>query len=678
MTEEPRTTRNTSGEPAARIPAAARTESHATRVVVVGNGMVGFRLCERLAAATDGRFQVTVFGEESSPAYDRIRLTDGLVGDDDQSLQSLLLAPGSWYAEHHIELYTADEVIDIDRETRQVCSARGRVVPYDVLVLATGSAARVPPVAGIDTDGVLVYRTLADVQRIRARARAARRALVLGGGLLGVEAAGALRALGLAVTVVEAADQLMPRQLGAGGGAALARRLETLGIGAVLSERAQQITAAPGGALRIVLTSGRVLAAELVVLALGVRARDELAARCGLAVAAPPQGGVLVDDGLRTSDPHIHAIGECAAHRGTTYGLAAPGLEMAEVLAARLLGQRARFRGADRSCTLKLAGVEVAVLGDVEGAGRRLCYQEAGTSRTLVVQRGRVAGAEVVGAWSQRPRLELALASRERLRRRDVERFTRTGDAWADSAPRPARVPDAMLVCGCVGIRAGAVREALAGGAATVDALGRATGAGTRCGSCRPLLAQLSGTIAAPSLRTGHVALAALSVLALAGCLAFIWPGAIDTAGSMQSSGYRIAALWRDHLAKQVSGFALVGVAVLGLALSLRKRTRWLRGSYRGYRLLHGASGAGALALALAHTGLGAGHNLNRALLLTFLAVQLTGAALGGVVALESSARARVAGAARRSRPNALRLHIVALWALPPLLAFHILSVYYY
>ncbi len=648
------------------------TEREGVAVVVVGNGMVGFRFLEQLTAAgvTD---DITVFGEEPCPAYDRVRLTEGLLRD---ALGDLVLASREWYDERGIELHTGDPVIAIDREAKRVRSRSGREVAYDVLVLATGSSPRVPPIPGADMDEVVAYRTMRDAERIRARAQDAERAVVLGGGLLGLEAAGALAGRPDAVTVVEAANHLMPRQLDEAGGIALARALAEVGIRVEVGVRAAAITRAPSGGLCVALSDGRQLHGDLVVMALGVRARDEIARDAGLAVAATTPGGVVVDDQLRTSDPSIYAVGECASHRGTTYGLLAPGIAMADALAARLGGARARFRGGDTSCSLKLAGIDVCALGDTQGRGERVTFAAGGISRTLVLRRGRLVGAEIVGPWSRRGRATLAVAARERLRRRALARFVRGEDPWPEGDAARVRLVDDALVCACVGVRCGQIRSAIAAGSAAVDAVGAATGAGTRCGSCAPVVASLCGAAAPAPSRAPAVALAALSVLAAIGCLAFAWPGPV-TADSIEAAGYRFGELWRDSTTKQITGYTLVGIAVLGLLISARKRTRWLRGSYRGYRVLHAACGVGSLALVAAHTGLSAGHNLNFALLALFLAVQASGAVLGLAAAVEAST-AGVAALARRARPLTTRLHILALWGVPALLAFHILSVYYY
>ena len=330
--------------------------------------MVGHRFCEKLVELDTGRrHRLVTFCEEPRPAYDRVGLTRFF---DERDPARLMLTSPEWYDEKGIELHVGDRATAIDREARVVRSARGREIPYDRVVLATGSAPFVPPIPGVDKKGVFVYRTIEDLEAIIAYAEGVRSAAVIGGGLLGLEAAKAAHDLGLETHVIEFMPRLMPRQVDDAGSRLLVEEIEKLGVRVRV-----------GAATKAILGNGRVqgmafegggeLDVGMVIVSAGIRPRDELARACGLAVAE--RGGVVVDDRLETSDPDIHAIGEVAHHRGMVYGLVAPGYEMAEALAARLAGDAARvFTGADLSTRLKLMGVDVASFGDYEaGAGRR-------------------------------------------------------------------------------------------------------------------------------------------------------------------------------------------------------------------------------------------------------------------------------------------------------------------
>ena len=331
------------------------------RVVVIGNGMVGYKFCEKLVAKEKNgqRFTLTVFGEEPRVAYDRVHLSayfDGKTADD------LTLAPIDWYAENGITLYLTDPVVDIDRERKEVRSHHGVVVPYDYLVLATGSGAFVPPVAGVEKDGVFVYRTIEDLDLIQSYARKARSGAVLGGGLLGLEAAKALLDLGLTEAhVVEFAPRLMPRQIDDAGSGVLQRQLESLGLHIHLSKSTQEITG-DETITGMQFADGSHLAVDMLVISAGIRPRDELAKSAGL--DTHPRGGIIVNNALQTSDPVIFAIGECAVAHHMIYGLVAPGYEMAEVVAARLMGDEKEFKPFDMSTKLKLIGTDVGSFGD--------------------------------------------------------------------------------------------------------------------------------------------------------------------------------------------------------------------------------------------------------------------------------------------------------------------------
>ncbi len=331
------------------------------RLVVAGFGMVAYKLVERLAALEAlGRYDVTVIGEEPHPAYDRIHLS-GWLGHRDS--RRLALGRPGWSRELGIRAVTGNPVTSIDRENRTVHTADGERIPYHRLVLATGSVAFVPPIEGAGCEGVFTYRTIDDLQRIATCAAKARSAIVVGGGVLGIEAAAALRRLGLGVTVLEAGFRLMTRQIGPEAAALLEARVRELGVGIVCGARARRIEPRDRRLVLVMDGGGEPLVADMIVMTAGIRPRDELARACGLAVASG-RGGIVVDDQLRTTDPAIHAIGECAAHDGVVYGLVAPGFRMAETLAEILAGGGSLFRGYTPAIRLRLSGIDVWSLGN--------------------------------------------------------------------------------------------------------------------------------------------------------------------------------------------------------------------------------------------------------------------------------------------------------------------------
>jgi nitrite reductase (NADH) large subunit len=613
-----------------------------------------------------------VLGEEAQPAYDRVHLTDLLRG---RSIDDLTLGGSGWYARHGIELRTGDPVIFIDREEHTVTLKSGHVMKYGRLVLATGSRPYVPPIEGADLPKVFVYRTIDDLTAIQNQALRSRTAAVIGGGLLGLEAARALQTLGAACAVVEYAPHLMPAQLDGDGAALLRSQIEKLGIRVHTGARTERIESTDGG-LRLWLAGGseQVLRADMVVIAAGIRPRHELGEAAGLTIAA--RGGVLVDNRLRTSDPAIHAIGECASHRGVSYGLVAPGYRMAEVLAGNLMGRDSEFDGADLSTRLKVLGVDVTVLGDYAQPDATTTWRSGDSYRVLVTKGGRLAGASGVGPWPEAGEIQDGVLCARRVWPWHAARFRRHGSPW------PARQRDARswpanaTVCNCMSVSRGALTQARENGCTTIEALAQTTGASTLCGSCKPLLAQLlgaSGAGAAPS--RGGRGLAATAVAAAVLCLLLALSSPIPYSETVQQR-IPVDELWRNGILKQVSGFTLLSLTLLGLLMSLRKRwKRFSRGNFGYWRVLHAATGALALIILVAHTGMRFGSNLNFALMTFFVAANFVGAAAGAVTGMEQ----RFSGpAGMKYRRWLTWAHIVTTWPLPVLAGFHVFSVYYF
>ncbi|SPM39088.1 NAD(P)H-nitrite reductase, large subunit [Mycobacterium numidiamassiliense] len=471
-------------------------------MVMVGHGMVGHRLVEALRARdTDGYWQITVLAEETDAAYDRVGLTSYTESWD----RTLLALPGNDYAgDEQVRLLLNARVTEIDRATKSVLTADGQRHRYDALVLATGSYAFVPPVPGHDLPGCHVYRTLDDLDAIRAAAERARdgghdtAGVVIGGGLLGLEAANALRQFGLQTHVVEMMPRLMAQQIDEGGGALLARMVTELGISVHVGTGTESIQTAqrPDGtaSTQVRLTDGDIIDAGVVIFAAGIRPRDELAAAAGLTLAE--RGGVLTDLSCQTSDPNIYAVGEVAAIGGRCYGLVGPGYTSAEVVVDRLLGGAAEFGEADMSTKLKLLGVDVASFGDAMGATEN-CLEVAvndAVSRTyaklvLSDDAKTLLGGVLVGDASSYGVLRPMVGSEL------------PGDPLALIAPAQSSsgaaalgvgaLPDSAQICSCNNVTKSDLKCAIADGCADVPALKSCTAAGTSCGSCVPLLKQL-------------------------------------------------------------------------------------------------------------------------------------------------------------------------------------------
>ncbi|MEO3936135.1 nitrite reductase large subunit NirB [Dermatophilaceae bacterium Soc4.6] len=476
---------------------------HAQRTaVLVGHGMVGHRFVEALRSRdAEARWRVVVLCEEGDPAYDRVGLSS-YVGAWDRSL--LALAGNDYAGDPHVQLRLGASASRIDRQAREVVvtTATGdETVPYDALVLATGSAPFVPPVPGHDHPACFVYRTLDDLDGIRAAADgAALRAaadgrtatgVVVGGGLLGLEAANALLLMGLEPHVVEFAPRLMPLQVDSGGGAVLARLIGDLGVHVHTGVGTSSITQAPDGdGLLVGLSDESTIATDLVVFSAGVRPRDLLARESGLAVGE--RGGILTDLGCATDDPAIWAVGECAAVEGRCYGLVAPGYSTAEVVADRLLGGEATFPGADLSTKLKLLGVDVASFGDAMGVtpgALEIVHSDAarGTYAKLVLSDDTrtLLGGILVGDAAAYTTLRSFVG-------REVP-----GDPAVLISPDGGGVDltgslsDDAIICSCNGVSKGTLCAAIADGACDLAELKGCTTAGTTCGGCLPTVKKL-------------------------------------------------------------------------------------------------------------------------------------------------------------------------------------------
>ncbi|GGX93468.1 nitrite reductase large subunit NirB [Streptomyces hiroshimensis] len=467
------------------------------RLVLIGHGMVGQRFLEALTERT-AEWQVTVLAEEPRPAYDRVHLTSWFSGT---SAEELSLCSAGFLAEHAVDLRLGDPAAAVDRDARTVTTASGRTFPYDALVLATGSYPFVPPVPGHDAPGCHVYRTIEDLEAIRAGAGSARTGAVIGGGLLGLEAAGALQAMGLETHVVEFAPRLMALQVDEGGGAVLRRKIEELGVAVHTGAGAQQVDTGDDGRARgLTLSDGTALAADLVIFSAGVRPRDELARACGLPVGE--RGGIVVDEHCRTADPAVFAVGECAlASDGRVYGLVAPGYAMAETAARRLSGGEGSFTGADTSTKLKLLGVEVASFGDAHGTtpgALDVLYSSSrdGVYKKLVIGAdGALLGGVLVGDAEAYGLLRPLAASGAPLTT-PPEQLVLPASAGA-AAAGPVVLPDDAVVCSCHHVTKAAVREAVRDtGCTSVPDVKKCTRAGTGCGSCLKML----GTIVTDEL----------------------------------------------------------------------------------------------------------------------------------------------------------------------------------
>jgi len=495
------------------------------KVVIIGNGMVGYKFCEKLSSKTSD-VELVVFGEEVRPAYDRVHLSEYFAG---KTAADLTMADIDWYEGNNIKLHLGDPVQRIDRAAKTVHSHKGITESYDYLVMATGSSAFVPPIPGVDKQGVFIYRTIEDLEMMSTHARKAKTGAVMGGGLLGLEAAKAMLDLGISNTqVIEFAPRLMPRQIDDAGSSILKNKLELLGLKIHTSKNTSEIL---GGETitGMKFSDDTTIDVDMLVISAGIKPRDELAKQCGLETG--PRGGVVVNEKLQTNDPSVFAIGECALYKGMIYGLVAPGYEMADVVAKNLLalintakestfepstnegtvdnpvpskippseGGGAIFTGYDMSTKLKLIGIDVASFGDpfIEGDNiRSVVFEDTmkGIYKRINISADgkELLGGVLVGDADQYNMLLQTCKNKVVLppNPEDVILGARGGEMEAGAGVQG--LPDDAMICSCESISKGDICNAVsAQGCETLDAIKKCTKAGTGCGGCIPMVKDL-------------------------------------------------------------------------------------------------------------------------------------------------------------------------------------------
>lgn len=468
-------------------------------IVVVGNGMVGYKFCEKLVSRS-GQFKIIVFGEEPRVAYDRVHLSEYFNG---KSADDLSLSSASWYADNGISLHLDDPIQEINRSNKTVHSLKGATIKYDYLVLATGSSAFVPNIEGIEKNGVFVYRTIEDLDLIRDYAVNAKIGAVMGGGLLGLEAAKALIDLGIKEThVIEFAPRLMPRQIDSAGSAMLQSKLKQFGLSIHLNKSTSEITGSDKiDALKF--NDDTLLSVDMLVISAGIRPRDELAKLAGLQTSS--RGGIVVNEKMQTSDEHIFAIGECALYNSMIYGLVAPGYEMADIVVTHLTGGDKSFYGYDMSTKLKLIGVDVASFGDAfvtEPDCRTIVFEDTHKGiykRINISNDGKyLLGGILVGEAEAYNILLQTVNNKIVLPPNPEDLILGSRGSEATDGAGVMSLPDDALICSCEAVSKLAICSAVNDGAKGIDDIKKCTKAGTGCGGCVPLVKDLiAGTMKA-------------------------------------------------------------------------------------------------------------------------------------------------------------------------------------
>ena len=461
------------------------------RLVVVGNGMAGMACVEQILKYSP-QFEITVFGDETHVNYNRVMLSSVLAGE--KTAEEIVIHPPEWYRRNEIDLRVGIRVVDVDPSAKTVTGDDGSVTRYDTLLLATGSTPWLPPIKGLDKDGVFTFRTLDDTRTLLRRAGPDTRAVVIGGGLLGLEAARGLQVRGCRVTVVHLMATLMERQLDPPGGRLLMAKMQQLGI-RVLLGRSTKAIRGDRRADGVEFSDGECLDANLIVVAAGIRPNVDLARRAGLAVTR----GIVVNDFMETSSPDVFAVGECVEHRGVCYGLVAPLFEQGKVLAATMTGHRGpTYSGTVQASSLKIMGVNVFSAGAIDDdATEPIRYEDPtlGVYKKLALRNGRLAGVILVGDTSDSHRYMDWLRTDADLT--DKRRHLLFPPPAADAGLDVAEMAESATVCGCVGVTKGTIIHAIHElGVNTLSQLKECTRASTGCGSCTTLCQDLLRAVA--------------------------------------------------------------------------------------------------------------------------------------------------------------------------------------
>jgi len=661
---------------------ANKKASAGLRYVVVGSGPVGVRFVRELLSRQSDA-DVLLIGNEEVLPYNRVLLTALLSGEVAYDNIGLSL-PNK--AQHPNFQVMNMDVVSLDMDKREICDRVGVHYPYDRLIFATGARPFVPQIKGTDQSGVFTFRSLKDTEKLLARTSRARHVVIMGGGLLGLEAAKAMLRANTQVTVIQQGSRLLNRQLDEAAATVLQKKVEALGINVITQTGVREIQG-QGRVTAVMTRDKQVIECDTVLLCTGISPNIELAIG-NVAV----RKGIVVDDQLKTSNDSIYAIGECCEHEGATYGLVSPGYEQAAVLADHLCGGSANYAGSLEVSRLKVVGESVISMGDVTDLNyqpfqREISYRKGDQYRKIVLRKGVIAGAVGIGDWPQAKRVQENFLRQEKINLWRQWYFNFTGRLWVESdSSSVTNWSDQAIVCQCNSISKGEIAACIQQGTAKqatcVSDVTERSGAGSVCGSCKPLvqelfigLTQQEGATAAVEKEHAWFPTAIASVIAVIIAAIVAFAPALAVSETVQKSAI-LEFLWNDHYWKQVTGFSLLGMSIVGLLLSLRKRMKKINfGQFSQWRFAHIFLGVACAVTLILHTGMHLGENLNQILMIDFLLVLILGGIAGTVVSLSHQMNAKQSMQVRKFFSW---VHILVTWPLPALLGIHILTVYYY
>jgi len=643
-------------------------------VVIVGTGPVGIKALLSLLEKNPHE-NIVIYGDEPWEPYNRVKLSSFLAGEIDWSdlTGSQRIPDLENLAQHH-----NCKVTSIDRENKIVVDETGREQPFSKLILALGSRPHIPDIQGTDLPGVYTFRNMSDAQYLMARQVKSRTAVVVGGGVLGLEVAKAMSRNNTRVIVVDHSMHLMSNQLDESAAELLREHIFSLGISLYLGAGIKTVIG-EDKVTGVELRNGKNLSCDTVIFSTGIKPNIELARDARLVVGR----GIRVSDNMQTSDPDIYAIGECAEHRDIVYGLVAPGFEQAKVAVADIHKRKIKYTGSVAATQLKVVGLPVFSMGRTgEGESKSMFVghvfnkPENGIYRKIVIFRNRLVGAISVGKWDTLHRVQESISKERFVWPWQIKQFLQTGDLWPlEEGKIISQWPSHAIVCNCMSVTRGQCSKAINAGNTTIDSLMQATSASTICGGCRPLLHELLGSGAKAEKIKAVKSFLSYSLLAVIAAFAiFFVPGLVYNASSETALQWDV--VWRNSLIKQISGFTILSFIVLALLVSLRKR--WKRFSFLDYsiwRYLHVFLGVLIVIGLFVHTGFRGGNNLNAWLMFLFTGLILA----GGVYGVFMSVQHKVDGAlAQRVRGYMNWVHLLLFWPVPVLLGFHILKSYYF
>jgi len=644
-------------------------------IVVIGNGPVGIRFIQSLQKRDPDK-HIIVYGKEPWEPYNRVKLSSVLSGETKFSEIKTSTFDTS---KENIDCRYNCEVIKVDPVSKIIFDDRGGCQSYEKLVLATGSHAHIPNIKGIDQKGVYVFRDLTDTQHLLARQVRARNVVVIGGGLLGLEAAKAMQRNNTEVTIIEHTPRLMNSQLDETASEVLREYIMSQGIKVRLGDSVKEIIKDKHGISSIRLSSCVTIDCDTIIVSTGIKSNIELARQANLSVGR----GIRVDDSMRTSAKDVYAIGECCEHRDKVYGLVAPGYEQAEVAAHSILNGSSKYKGSITATNLKVIDNPVFSMGEILNEGYQSSYIEykfrdynSGVYRKIIVKNKRIVGAIAVGEWHERGRVQTLIDKRKMIMPWQLVRFKKYGKLIKDQEESSVnKWPGNTIICNCTGKTRAQLSKAISTGCTSLDSLAKETGASLVCGSCKPHLVNLIGSnekLAPVKMARTISVISIMSLILIAGLLSI--GGFYYNQSASDALQYDI--LWRSSLVKQISGFGILTLSIASVSISLRKRLKKINyGHFDIWRGLHIIVSIAAIAALIAHTGFRAGNNLNLYLMTTFIVMLVFGMLSAMVIGnLHRLDQVTVTGI----RKKMLWGHILLFWPIPALLTFHIIKSYYF